>query len=102
VCAVDSARARSASTNLLTTRLKTTTADATMATMATTAPARPAAYGYGKRRGSAWVRSSHAFGLGRQTAENLAERASVQGCLRSREVVEQQLPLLRADRDDRW
>ena len=29
--------------------------------------------GYGKRRGSAWVRSLHAFGLGRETAEELAE-----------------------------
>jgi hypothetical protein len=29
--------------------------------------------GYGERRGSAWVRSPHAFGLGRQTAEKLAE-----------------------------
>ncbi len=29
--------------------------------------------GYGKRRGSAWVRSSHAFGLGRETADELAE-----------------------------
>ena len=29
--------------------------------------------GYGKRRGSAWVRSLHAYGLGRETAEKLAE-----------------------------
>ena len=29
--------------------------------------------GYGERRGSAWVRSPHAYGLGRQTAEKLAE-----------------------------
>ncbi len=29
--------------------------------------------GYGRRRGSAWVPSLHAFGLGRQTAEKLAE-----------------------------
>jgi hypothetical protein len=29
--------------------------------------------GYGTRRGSAWVRSPHAYGLGRQTAEKLAE-----------------------------
>ena len=29
--------------------------------------------GYGTRRGSARVRPSHAFGLGRQTAEKLAE-----------------------------
>ena len=33
---------------------------------------------------------------------NLGDAKSVQGCLRSREVVELQLPLLRADRDDRW
>ena len=31
--------------------------------------------GYGTRRGSAWVQSSHAFGLGRHTAEKLAEEA---------------------------
>ncbi len=29
--------------------------------------------GYGERRGSAWVRPPHASGLGRQTAEKLAE-----------------------------
>jgi hypothetical protein len=29
--------------------------------------------GYGTRRGSAWLRPPHAFGLGRQTAEKLAE-----------------------------
>ncbi len=29
--------------------------------------------GYGKRRGSAWVRSLHAFGLGRETADEIAE-----------------------------
>ena len=29
--------------------------------------------GYGTRRGSAWVQSPHAYGLGRQTADELAE-----------------------------
>ena len=29
--------------------------------------------GYGTRRGSAWVRSLHAYGLGRETAEKLAK-----------------------------
>ena len=29
--------------------------------------------GYGKRRGSAWVQSLHAFGLGRETADEIAE-----------------------------
>jgi hypothetical protein len=29
--------------------------------------------GYGKRRGSAWVQSLQAFGLGRQTADEIAE-----------------------------
>ena len=36
-----------------------------------------------------------------QRASTRAPAAGVQGCLRSREVVELQLPLLRADRDDR-
>ncbi len=31
--------------------------------------------GYGTRRGSAWVRPQHAYGLGRQTADELAEEA---------------------------
>ena len=31
--------------------------------------------GYGERRGSAWVRPPHAYGLGRQTADELAEEA---------------------------
>jgi hypothetical protein len=31
--------------------------------------------GYGERRGRAWVRPAHAFGLGRHTADELAEEA---------------------------
>ena len=33
--------------------------------------------GYGRRRGSAWVWSSHAFGRGRVTADELAEEAGM-------------------------
>jgi hypothetical protein len=33
--------------------------------------------GYGKRRGSAWAQSPHAFGLGRHTAEKLAGAAGI-------------------------
>ena len=38
--------------------------------------------GYGKRRGSAWVQSSHAFGLGRETADELADEAGTLALIR--------------------